>query len=599
MAISICPSCRAPVANQQARNCTQCGGSIEVAFAVGTMVAGQYRIVQVIGTGGSGQIYLAEDTRTFNRRCVLKRTLLGSSPADHARFASEAQTLTKLRHPQVPQVYAFFEEGNSAYIAMEYIAGRDLEQGLSQQLADGRFLPGQARSLSQVLHDGITVCSILEHLHSRTPPVIHCDIKPANLIRDSESNSLFLVDFGAAAVTGAGENFGTPGYAPPEQYRGQRQPASDIYALGATLYHLLTDDDPCEHPLKFPRLERIPKAIRVVIEETLAEQPGRRPTATALRAALERCLSMPEDKPALKFPSGVEPKTIAQFVAAARSEWGYAVNALESGELDRWLLDYEQRAAAVWLKQFRPKSTPDLALQLLLRRLDPSLPPVEVRLSQQAIELSATNTSAISPLIVTAHGGMASIKVINAPLWLHIGPQQLTVVPDAPECFNLALNVDRIPSRFQAGTLVLEANIGAGKLQRFKLPVSIGEDAHGNRLQGSVKAPINLWMMVSGWALVAMMGLFLALVFPLSQWLTLHLCTGVIVGITMTWLLGDDWTDAVVMSGGGGLAGVGGGTILITLVTGGAVGSASVGAFLVAVVTALLGCLAYQWLKSY
>ncbi len=583
MATSICPSCRAPVSNQLARNCTQCGASIEAAFTVGTLVAGQYSIVRVIGAGGSGQIYLAEDTRTFNRRCVLKRTLLGSSPADHARFASEAQTLTKLRHPQVPQVYAFFEEGDSAYIAMEYIAGRDLEQGLSQQLADGTFLPGQARSLPQVLHDGITVCSILEHLHSRTPPVIHCDIKPANLIRDSESNSLFLVDFGAAAVTGAGESFGTPGYAPPELYRGLRQPASDIYALGATLYHLLTDDDPCEHPLKFPQLVRIPKAIRAVIEETLAEQPSHRPTATALRAALERCLNVPENKPGLKFPSGVEPRTVAQFVAAARFEWRYAVNALESGEIDRWLLDYDQRAASVWLKQFRPKLTADLALQLLLSRLVTSLPPVEVRLSQQVIELSASNTSAVAPLTVTAHGGVAQIKVVSAPMWLQVGPQQLTVLPDSPELFNLALNVDQIPSRFQAGTLVLEADVGAGKPQRLKLAVSIGRDVNGALLKGTRQPPLNLGMMLGGWAFLALMGFFLALVFPLSQWITLHLCTGGIVGVTMTWIVGDDWTDAVVMTGGGGLAGIGGGTILITLATGGAVSPASFGAFLAAV----------------
>ena len=587
-----CDSCGAARTSPQARNCTQCGAVWPVALGVGSLVAGQYRIVQIIGAGGSGQIYLAEDTRTFNRQCVLKRTLLAGDAAAQARFATEAQTLTKLRHPQVPQIYAFFSDTDSAYIVMEYIAGRDLEQGLSHRAADGSLLPGQPRAAAQVLHDGITVCSILEHLHSRRPAVIHCDIKPANLIRDRESNALFLVDFGAAAIAGAGENFGTPGYAPPEQYRGQRSAASDIYALGATLYHLLTDDDPTEHPLKFPKLGLLPVVLRSIVERALATDPKQRPSASQLRQELERCTTLALAKPTFAPPNGSIPETAAEFVAAARANWGYSVDALVEGEVERWLREHHLQREAIAVNQLRPKTTPDLVLEQLLHWLVPTLPPTEIRLSQRSVEFIPTVDDYI-PLHVTARGGMVRIKVVDAPPWLQVGPPDLILRPEATAAFNLALDPDRLPTRNAQESLVLEADLGTKK-ERITIPVSIGSSAHPVNARSTRKRPISIATLLGGWLFIIITGLFMAAIFRGSETITVHLGIGAMVGLAMTWLLADDLTDAIILTGGGALGGIGGGTILAALLLGGTSEAGFILAFCVAVVC----CSAYQLLKS-
>ncbi|HYF65781.1 MAG TPA: serine/threonine-protein kinase [Herpetosiphonaceae bacterium] len=591
MTTSVCPSCQTPVSNAQARNCTRCGGNLHSELAIGSLVAGQYSIIKKVGHGGSGQIYLAEDTRTFNRRCVLKRTLLGNDPAAQRRFAAEAETLTRLRHPQVPQIYAFFNDTISVYIVMEYIAGRDLEQGLSQRQADGSLLPGTPRPAGQVIHDGVTVCSILEHLHTRTPPLVHCDIKPANLIRDAESNALFLVDFGAAAATGAGENFGTPGYAAPEMYQGKRMPASDIYALGATLYHLLTDDDPCEHPLKFPKLNTLPQVLRTIIEQTVARDPKDRPSATELRQALERCQQLPLAKPGFSPPGGI-PENATEFVAAARANWGYTVDALVDGLVEQWLRDHRHAREAIALNQLRPTTTPDLALEQLLRWLMPSLPPVELRFSHREIELSP-QTGGYQQLHVTARGGMARVKLVSAPMWLQVAPPELILRPNTTAAFNLAFDPDRVPNFNRSGAVTLEARLGAGK-EKVTIPVSIGDS--GGQLQATRKRPIQLASLLIGLVGITVIGLMLALIFPGSEWYTLHLCAGAMVGIIMSWIFGEDWIDLTVMIGGGGIMGMGS-TILAAVFTGGALPVGSLAALFVAIIATLLACFSYQWLK--
>lgn len=591
MTTTVCPSCLTPASNAQARNCTRCGGNLHSELAVGALVAGQYSIIKKVGHGGSGQIYLAEDTRTFNRRCVLKRTLLGLDAEAQRRFAAEAQTLTRLRHPQVPQIYAFFNDSISVYIVMEYIAGRDLEQGLSQRQADGSLLPGRPRPAAQVLHDGVTVCSILEHLHTRVPPLVHCDIKPANLIRDTESNALFLVDFGAAAATGAGENFGTPGYAAPEMYQGKRMPASDIYALGATLYHLLTDDDPCEHPLKFPKLDRLPAVLRSLIERTVASDPKDRPSATELRQALERCQQLPLARTGFSPPGGI-PENATEFVTAARANWAYAVDALVEGDVEQWLRDNRHTREAIALNQLRPTTTPDLALEQLLRWLVPSLPPVELRFSHREIEL-APQAGGYQQLHVTARGGMARVKLVSAPMWLQVAPPELILRPNTTAAFNLAFDPDRVPNFNRSGAVTLEARLGAGK-EKVTIPVSIGDSS--GQLQATRKRPLQLSGLMLGLFFVTVMGLMLALIFPGSEWFTLHLCAGTMVGMVMSWIFGEDWIDLVVLIGGGGIAGMGA-TILAALFTGGALPVSSVAALFVAIIMALLACFSYQWVK--
>jgi serine/threonine protein kinase len=122
----------------------------------------------------------------------------------------------------------------------------------------------------EVVRHAIRVCRVLEYLAGRQTPVVHHDVKPANLIVDGTSGDVRLVDFGTARtrtrwatqarLEQGNVAFGTEGYAAPEQHQGESEPRSDIYGLAATVYHLLTDDDPGEHPFRFPRLDRLPQA---------------------------------------------------------------------------------------------------------------------------------------------------------------------------------------------------------------------------------------------------------------------------------------------------------------------------------------------------
>jgi serine/threonine protein kinase len=192
---------------------------------------------------------------------------------------------------------------------MEYIEGADLSHRLSR--ADpqgGAQLAGQPYPLAEVLPWAVALCRTLEYLASKQPPVVHQDIKPANLLRDANSGQLYLVDFGAAraaAPTTPGQGttiFGTPGYAAPEQYRGESGPPSDVYALAATLYHLATDDDPADHPFVFPRMNRLGN-IGHVLRDALADDPALRPTAADLRRHIERLL-LPDSARTMGAPDG-------------------------------------------------------------------------------------------------------------------------------------------------------------------------------------------------------------------------------------------------------------------------------------------------------
>ncbi len=471
--MTTCPRCNTPASNPNARNCSQCGYAFEsyAPLHAGALVGGQYKIIKPIGRGGAGSIYLAEDTRTFNRRCVLKRLLTMHSPADRARFAAEVQTVTRLRHPNIAQVYAYFEEGTNAFIVMEYIAGADLEQKLSRTLDSGMFVPGRAYSLDQVLRDGIAVCSILEHLHSRNPPVVHCDIKPANLIRDSESHALFLVDFGAAAPSGSGENYGTPGYAAPEMYRGVRGPASDIYALAATLYHMLTDDDPCEHPHQFPKLQAQPPLIRELLMRALADKPEQRPSSTDMRLLLERCLTLPTTDVTLRTNDGQTITTINEFVQVTLNSWSWALNALTDGKIQRWLAENGLFQELQWLNQSRLTLQPEQVLHLLLRKLDPNLQATEVRVGTQKVELPASASAEAVPLWCVARNGVATIRVASAPTWVRHGPHQITLRPGEPQAFYLSVDPVSPVAVKQSASLTLEANIGTRSPQRLTVSV--------------------------------------------------------------------------------------------------------------------------------
>ncbi len=167
---------------------------------------------------------------------------------------------------------------------MDYIEGETLEEYL-QKTSSGK-LP-----LERVLNIGLQLCTVLDYLHTRQPPIIFRDVKPANIMQTLVGH-LYLIDFGTARHLKPGQEkdtiaLGSPGYAAPEQYgKSQSTQQADIYSLGATLHHLLTGDDPAEDPFRFAALQStdpsLPAALESLIGQMLDLDPGKRPTSIAV-----------------------------------------------------------------------------------------------------------------------------------------------------------------------------------------------------------------------------------------------------------------------------------------------------------------------------
>jgi serine/threonine protein kinase len=212
-------------------------------LAPGQILNQRYRIIRLLGQGGFGAVYHAWDAN-LERTCAIKENLDTTEEAQR-QFRREAVILANLSHPNLPHVSDhFIIPGQGQYLVMDYVEGNDLRQMLERSAGP---LPE-----SQVLDWIGQVCDAIFYLHSQQPPVIHRDIKPAN-IKITPQGKAVLVDFGIAKIydpskhTTIGAKAVTPGYSPPEQYGGSSSDArADIYALGATTYHLLTGQSPTE-----------------------------------------------------------------------------------------------------------------------------------------------------------------------------------------------------------------------------------------------------------------------------------------------------------------------------------------------------------------
>jgi serine/threonine protein kinase len=205
----------------------------------------KYRIIKILGGGGRGKVYLANQpslARTVAIKQILGELLVDPTERAEAieQFKNEAQILASLHHDNLPEVYDNFEDSINFYLVMEYVEGKTVEQILNNTTG---FLPEK-----EVKDWAIQICNVLGYLHTRIPPIVFRDIKPANIMVNKEG-VVKLIDFGIArhvnpARAGDTVKMGTIGYAPPEQFRGESELRSDIYALGATLYYLITKHDP-------------------------------------------------------------------------------------------------------------------------------------------------------------------------------------------------------------------------------------------------------------------------------------------------------------------------------------------------------------------
>lgn len=292
MSENICPKCHFPNSDT-ARFCSNCGGALLSGVSpikpvvsafnleVGSLLQGRYRIEKELGRGGFGAVYRAWDNN-LNRPCAVKENL-EISPEAQRQFMREATVLANLSHPNLPRVTDYFlvpDQGQ--YLVMDFVEGEDLASRIERM---GAVPVTQAVDWTREILDALV------YLHNRQPPVVHRDIKPAN-IRVTPEGRAMLVDFGLVKMydpgvkTTMGARAITPGYAPPEQYgRGSTDPRTDVYALGATLYYILTGRDPLESVQRMAG-EQMPSAIAVnpklparvsqTIERAMALEPGQR-----------------------------------------------------------------------------------------------------------------------------------------------------------------------------------------------------------------------------------------------------------------------------------------------------------------------------------
>lgn len=365
----------------------------------GTILSNTYKILHVLDQGGMGAIYKAESRLLEGEFYAVKEMLDSfSTPQDRQDglklFEQEGKILRKLRHPNLPRVHAFFEENNRNYLVMDFIKGRTLEN-IVESTSD--FLPETV-----VLRWASALCSILEYLHNQIPPIIFRDLNPRNIMLEDGTGEIKLIDFGIARVFKAGQSsdtlsLGSPGYCPIEQYgRGQTDVRSDVYTLGATLYHLLTKKIPVAAierikptpvlltpPRKINR--RIsPKMDQAILRAMEINPDQRFQTVTDFRQGLfaqETTKIGVQPTPSTTIPVGqttvpTQPKTAPAPVKAApktappsaptpppksrfRRRVGVVILVIASMVLADWVNDWQQRASG---KDRNPRGATDLAV---------------------------------------------------------------------------------------------------------------------------------------------------------------------------------------------------------------------------------------------
>jgi len=296
-----------------------------MALPIGTVLDGKFRVAQVLGEGGMGTVYKVEQVGSNPPYYYAVKELLispNTSEEDRKaaieRFNKEIALLRGLKHPRIAALALPFQDRGNYYFAMEFVPGRSLEK----KLEDSKGPMSEERTIQWM----IQVCEALSYIHSRVPPIILRDLKPGNIMI-SPDNEVQLIDFGIARRFDPNkrtntENLGTISYASPEhlgsltapgQKRSAQNPGklvqtdarSDIYSLGATMYHLLTnyEPDPIQTPApgsmlaKNPRLRTVQVAgktvcpVEQVVIKAMQQSPAQRfQNAEAMRVALQQCL---------------------------------------------------------------------------------------------------------------------------------------------------------------------------------------------------------------------------------------------------------------------------------------------------------------------
>jgi WD40 repeat protein/tRNA A-37 threonylcarbamoyl transferase component Bud32 len=332
-----CDTCGA-ASRQGARFCRVCGNSVNTTANRATsntltgllpkmMLKQRYVILAQAGRGGFGAVYKAKDIQFGNRLVAIKE--MSQSSIDQKdlavateSFNREAMLLENLSHPNLPCIYEQFTESGRSYLVMDFIEGETLEDHLDK-------LRHSRMPIEKTLDIALQLCSVVEYLHARQPPIVFRDLKPANVML-TPSGHVYLIDFGIARHFKPGQErdttaLGSSGYAPPEQYgKSQTTTRADIYSLGATLHQLLTGDDPSETPFRFEPLnftDPLLTGLDTLVTNMLNVAVDRRPESISIvRQELQRIMAQYVQSLSLQNVwVGTLPVTLSALSGAATS----------------------------------------------------------------------------------------------------------------------------------------------------------------------------------------------------------------------------------------------------------------------------------------
>jgi len=495
-----CPHCHHPN-RDTAQFCAGCGNPLApgatrayVALQPGQVMHTVYRVVRSLGKGGMGAVYLVEDMGAFGRQRVIKEMLQYFDLTDpqavqkaQQRFEAEGRVLARLRHHGIPDISSYFSEGGRNYIVMEYVEGENLLQGLTHEDVQANIVRGKPYPIKDVLRWGVQLCDVLAYLARQKPPVVHHDIKPANIIIDRNTGEARLVDFGTAkarlVVQPGGQVgvqkssiYGTGGYAAPEMYNAESSPRSDVYSLAATLYHLLADDDPCDHPFTFPRLDTLEPALRAALQSALHDDAQQRPEAHVFRRALQdvQAALLGEVKAPFTFPDGRQVRTPQELARLCDAQWDAAKKLLYGGDFEGWLrrslfrADLVDKAAGI----VRAGGDQDEGLEAFLHTLNPRLPYPALRLRPRLLHFGriAPGDEAQRTLRIRNRAGRGPLKgamTADPPApWLRVssrfdGESDIAVTVDSggvPEGTRLAAQL-KLKTAYEEQTVAVRGRV--------------------------------------------------------------------------------------------------------------------------------------------
>ena len=315
---------------------------------IGSLVDGKYKILNKVGQGGMSIVYLAMNEKANKQWAVKEVRKDGVRDFEVVKqgLVAETDILKKLSHPNLPSIIDVIDTDESFIIIMDYIQGNSLNKALEEF---------GAQPQENVIIWAKQLCDVLNYLHTRTPAIIYRDMKPANIMLKPDGN-VTLIDFGTAreykeknlADTTC---LGTVGYAAPEQFggMGQTDARTDIYCLGATLYHLVTGMNPCEPPYEIKPIRDINPSLSAGLEKIILKCCQRDPndryqSAAELMFALEHYLEEDEDfkKKQKKKLTTFIVMLVLSLVFGLTSIWGYISAEQKKGEnYDQILLEAE------------------------------------------------------------------------------------------------------------------------------------------------------------------------------------------------------------------------------------------------------------------